>query len=66
MDWECGLFDRTAMVITSPPAGKDILATAESMEREVMTLERRVVGRDQKLYGTRACCHQRFSGDASV
>jgi len=59
------LFDRTAHGYNLTPAGKDILATAESMEREVMTLERRVVGRDQSLR-TRACCHQRFSGDASV
>jgi DNA-binding transcriptional LysR family regulator len=45
------LFDRTAHGYNLTPAGKDILATAESMEREVMTLERRVVGRDQKLTG---------------
>src|ERR1700722_4126992 len=45
------LFDRTAHGYRLTPAGKDILATAESMEREVMTLERRVVGRDQMLTG---------------
>jgi len=45
------LFDRTTHGYKLTPAGRDILATAESMEREVMTLERRVVGRDQKLTG---------------
>jgi len=45
------LFDRTTHGYRLTPAGKDILATAERMEREVMTLERRVVGRDQKLTG---------------
>jgi DNA-binding transcriptional LysR family regulator len=45
------LFDRTTHGYELTPAGKDILATAEGMEREVMTLERRVIGRDQKLTG---------------
>ena len=45
------LFDRTTHGYELTPAGKDILATAEGMEREVMSLERRVIGRDQKLTG---------------
>jgi DNA-binding transcriptional LysR family regulator len=45
------LFNRTAHGYELTAAGTDILAAAESMEHEVLTLERRVVGRDQKLKG---------------
>jgi len=45
------LFDRTSSGYQLTAAGQDILAGAENMEAEFLTLERRIVGRDQKLTG---------------
>lgn len=45
------LFDRISTGYAITPAGEDVLAIAEGVENDLDSLERRVVGRDQRLVG---------------
>lgn len=45
------LFDRISTGYAITPAGEDVLAIAEGVENDLGGLERRVVGRDQRLVG---------------
>lgn len=45
------LFDRISTGYAITPAGEDVLAIAERIENELDGLERRVLGRDQRLAG---------------
>lgn len=45
------LFDRRSTGYTLTPAGEDVLAIAEGVERDLDSLERRVLGHDQRLSG---------------
>lgn len=45
------LFDRSSIGYTITTIGEDVLHIAEQIENEILTLERSIIGRDQKLSG---------------